>query len=175
MTNLGEKITDEELDEMVGEADVDSGGNIDYMNFVQMMMGDGPAPKPAATDVNGGYNSQTPYPPAVHTPPVKNSDALQPLVLLQEFDGSWELNEAFAAALGSALDALAPENKVSRKAWATSLALAFLEVALSSRAEEWTLLAQKAREWLKSCVGPMDSTQLVAQARERLKMQSTLQ
>ena len=38
MTNLGEKLTDEEVDEMIREADVDGDGQIDYQEFVTMMM-----------------------------------------------------------------------------------------------------------------------------------------
>jgi len=38
MSNLGEKITDEEMDEMLREVDVDCDGNIDYEEFVKMMM-----------------------------------------------------------------------------------------------------------------------------------------
>ena len=38
MTNLGEKITDEEVDEMIREADVDSDGQINYEEFVKVMM-----------------------------------------------------------------------------------------------------------------------------------------
>lgn len=30
MTNLGEKLTDEEVDEMIHEADVDNDGKVDY-------------------------------------------------------------------------------------------------------------------------------------------------
>merc|ERR1712139_335703 len=41
MSNLGEKITDEEMDEMVGESVVDSNGNINYEDFVIAMMGVG--------------------------------------------------------------------------------------------------------------------------------------
>merc|ERR1719311_1028812 len=43
MSNLGEKITDEEIDEMTREVDVDAEGNFNYEDFVRMMMGDGPA------------------------------------------------------------------------------------------------------------------------------------
>nr|XP_033810170.1 calmodulin-like isoform X2 [Geotrypetes seraphini] len=37
MTNLGEKLTDEEVDEMIHEADVDHNGQLNYEEFVQMM------------------------------------------------------------------------------------------------------------------------------------------
>ncbi|KAI6685405.1 hypothetical protein NL676_031318 [Syzygium grande] len=38
MTNLGEKLTDEEVDEMIREADVDGDGQINYEEFVRVMM-----------------------------------------------------------------------------------------------------------------------------------------
>jgi calmodulin len=38
MTNLGEKLTDEEVDEMIREADVDNDGQINYDEFVKMML-----------------------------------------------------------------------------------------------------------------------------------------
>ena len=37
MTNLGEKLTDEEVDEMIREADIDGDGQINYEEFVKMM------------------------------------------------------------------------------------------------------------------------------------------
>ncbi|VAH26209.1 unnamed protein product [Triticum turgidum subsp. durum] len=37
MTNLGEKLTDEEVDEMIREADVDGDGQINYEEFVKVM------------------------------------------------------------------------------------------------------------------------------------------
>merc|ERR1719277_1287006 len=38
MTNLGEKLTDAEVDEMIREADLDQDGQINYDEFVKMMM-----------------------------------------------------------------------------------------------------------------------------------------
>ncbi|XP_041027211.1 calmodulin-2/4-like isoform X1 [Juglans microcarpa x Juglans regia] len=38
MTNFGEKLTDEEVDEMIREADVDGDGQISYEEFVKVMM-----------------------------------------------------------------------------------------------------------------------------------------
>ena len=38
MTNHGEKMTDEQVNEMIREADIDSDGKFNYSEFVQMMM-----------------------------------------------------------------------------------------------------------------------------------------
>jgi len=37
MTTLGEKLTDEEVDEMIFEADLDGDGQVNYEEFVRMM------------------------------------------------------------------------------------------------------------------------------------------
>lgn len=57
MTNLGEKLTDDEVDEMVREADVDGDGSVNYEEFVKMMMAAGP-----------GTAAHTPSSPPVERP-----------------------------------------------------------------------------------------------------------
>ena len=37
MTNLEEKLTDKEVDEMIREADIDGDGQVNYEEFVTMM------------------------------------------------------------------------------------------------------------------------------------------
>lgn len=48
MTNLGEKLTDEEVDEMIREADIDGDGQVCYEEFVKMVRGSLVACKRAA-------------------------------------------------------------------------------------------------------------------------------
>ena len=38
MLNLGEKLTEEEVEEMIREADVDGDGQVNYTEFVKMML-----------------------------------------------------------------------------------------------------------------------------------------
>lgn len=38
MINLGEKLSDEEVEEMIREADIDGDGLVSYEEFVRMMM-----------------------------------------------------------------------------------------------------------------------------------------
>jgi calmodulin len=38
MINLGEKLTDEEVNQMIQEADINGDGQVDYEEFVKMMM-----------------------------------------------------------------------------------------------------------------------------------------
>lgn len=80
---------------------------------------------------------------------------LQKLITLQCADGSWDLTRELARAIGRELSELeaalvgATGNKrEARKAWATALALAWLDDHGGSVESEWRLLAVKARGWL---------------------------
>lgn len=41
MINLGEKLTDEEVEQMIKEADLDGDGQVNYEEFVKMMINNG--------------------------------------------------------------------------------------------------------------------------------------
>ncbi len=81
---------------------------------------------------------------------------LQALIALQHADGSWELNDELAGAIGLRLrdiekwlKRLARESALTRQAWATALSVAWLEKNAADTANEWRLLAQKAERWLE--------------------------
>lgn len=93
--------------------------------------------------------------------PSASSTAKRPfddLVLLQRADGSWQLDEVFADAIGQTLleleksfPACIGDRGEARRAWATALAIEWLEVNASDWRDEWDLLRAKAQAWLERC------------------------
>ena len=162
------KPTEEELDEMVREADVDGDGTFDFQSFVQMMMSDMPQPQLQAAAAP--VPAPAPAPAAVAAP---DRRSLQALVLLQAFDGHWELTDDLAAALGrrSVADlavhpTLAGSAKDLAAAWATALALAHLRARCGEAEEEWALLGAKAERYLAAACRklPVEGAELRALA-----------
>ena len=83
---------------------------------------------------------------------------LDRLVSLQNADGSWELTKELALVLNRDLSDLetkipdaAGQQKAIRRAWATALAVNWLESEAGEWSDEWSLLAKKARKWLDRC------------------------
>jgi Ca-activated chloride channel family protein len=81
---------------------------------------------------------------------------LQALIALQHADGSWELTDELAGAMGlrlrdieKELKRLAREGAATRQAWATALSVAWLATNAVDTASDWSLLAQKAERWLR--------------------------
>ena len=77
------------------------------------------------------------------------------LIALQRADGSWALTPELARAVGhdlaqleSALTGSTGNRDETRKAWATALALAWLDEHAFATEGEWRMLAEKARKWL---------------------------
>jgi len=170
MTNLGEKLSDEELDEMVREADVDGVGQVNYEEFVKMMMCGGPVcaapPPPPVPCAVLSPSPSAPYSAPAPCRAPQTQDALQPLLLLQAFDGSWELGSALQQALKVAPEVLKIAGDIPEKVWATALCLAFLRNKLAYRQEEWTLVAAKACRWLRG--EGYDPEELITRAFDKL-------
>jgi hypothetical protein len=79
---------------------------------------------------------------------------LDALVSLQAADGSWDLSVELARVIGRDLaeieDALIGASGASssvRRAWATALTLAWLELHADGWEDEWRLVGTKARNW----------------------------
>jgi hypothetical protein len=78
-----------------------------------------------------------------------NARPLDKVILLQQFDGSWDDLNLLAAALG--LDAAtlkSAEEGLDEKLWVTALALAALQVRFAAEKVEWKLLAKKGNKFL---------------------------
>jgi Ca-activated chloride channel family protein len=77
------------------------------------------------------------------------------LVALQKVDGHWELTNELAKVLGRELSELATaiagasgDASDRRCAWATALAIVWLELHAPAAEEEWRLVVRKARKWI---------------------------
>jgi Ca-activated chloride channel family protein len=109
-----------------------------------------------------GARSSRPLPPAPIHPGVTDT---QRLIVLQRADGTWDLTPQFASLIGRNYDELrraldvnrTPASEDQKRAWATALAIAWLERNAMDQQDEWRMLADKARRWLDStnAVPPM--------------------
>lgn len=77
------------------------------------------------------------------------------LIALQAADGSWDLTTDLAAIIGrqvseleAAFSGASGVQSDVRRAWATALALAWLQLHAAAVEEEWRLLGDKARKWI---------------------------
>jgi len=110
---------------------------------------------------------------ALHVAP---TDPIQRLIALQHADGSWDLTGELAEAVGGrladlekALKIIAPAAAATRQAWATALALSWLERNAVHAAGDWRLLALKARRWLDGLsIAPSGGRSWLDAARDEL-------
>ncbi|XP_045441379.1 von Willebrand factor A domain-containing protein 5A isoform X2 [Pipistrellus kuhlii] len=83
-------------------------------------------------------------------------DPLVQLISLQKADGSWDLNEGLATALGMSLgdiQAALPVKSADSSGWATVLAVTWLHDKHKDKKGEWELLERKAVAWIHSHAG----------------------
>ncbi|HEY0871956.1 MAG TPA: VIT domain-containing protein [Vicinamibacterales bacterium] len=88
----------------------------------------------------------------------------QALIVLQTAEGFWNLESELASIIGRDLDDLrsaikdvAGAETLAARAWATALALVWLELNAHDTRDEWRMLADKARRWLdRAAILPPD-------------------
>jgi Ca-activated chloride channel family protein len=121
----------------------------------------GRAASPSSTRRAGRDTPRTPTLHDAHDGRVGDEDhrraRMLAVVSLQRADGSWDLGEDLARAMGQRLAKLqgaqigatgSPDE--AGRAWATALALQWLERDAATLADEWRMLAAKGRAWLES-------------------------
>lgn len=99
------------------------------------------------------------------------SDALQDLVSLQTFDGSWASSPHLLRLLGisessllKAFDSDGNHPVCSPDGMATAATVAFLKHKMADREDEWEMLVQKAISWLDGLGGALSGEELVKKA-----------
>jgi len=160
-TQLGEKITDEECDEMIMEADIDGDGLIDYAEFVKMILQGGDTQRDTAVLSPNQLapelvkDSSSTAASSAQASGSRISDLLQRLVLMQACDGSWTVDnkDELAKEMSLATEVFEPPQSLPSRAWTTAVVLAYLQVNMADREAEWQLLFNKAKAWLASYLG----------------------
>jgi len=113
----------------------------------------------------GGLAKRSPAPASGPLAPSDERERpLDSLVALQRADGAWNLDDDLARALGWAgakqLRASLgppPASEPEERAFATALALAWLERHCAESRDEWHLLAEKGHDWLELAPGGADT------------------
>ncbi|XP_048586211.1 von Willebrand factor A domain-containing protein 5A [Nematostella vectensis] len=115
-----------------------------------------PSPPPLPLRMKSSRPCPAPPPPEYQqSAPGASSDKLMTLVDLQKACGSWELTDALAACLNVSKDVLVnakPQSipDLGSDIWATVLVLVWLSGKLFNRKDEWEMIANKSKHWLKS-------------------------
>ncbi|KAJ5074677.1 von willebrand factor a domain-containing protein 5a [Anaeramoeba ignava] len=83
--------------------------------------------------------------------PPKNLSVVESIIYLQKANGSWDLTEELSSQISLSTEKIRkeiPEN-ISENVWITAIVVFYLETKHSSVQDEWFLVVEKARKWLK--------------------------
>ena len=152
MTNLGERITDEEIDEMVAEADGTDGECVNYQEFLMMATqqddGNDGEPTQGSEQAVGTTFRKKEQDEAEIDLNTKERENLMTLIKLQTAGGHFREDEKMEDIFGgSTLEALkkkVPEN-LDLKVWITALVVAFIEQRFPQDRPLWQLVCEKAK------------------------------
>ena len=87
-------------------------------------------------------------------PNVLSSDALRSLISLQHATGYWLLKDISEKIVKKSEAEMQCPPNISKEAWATIVALFFLECKYSEQKDEWELITLKAEMWLSTQILP---------------------
>nr|XP_045618383.1 von Willebrand factor A domain-containing protein 5A-like isoform X4 [Procambarus clarkii] len=93
-----------------------------------------------------------------------SDDELLKIVSLQNFDGSWTLEDISKHCAKSCAQLKESNPSQNKNAWATAVALALLESQFGDARAEWSLLANKARLFISNCGEDVDDLVKKAQS-----------
>ena len=80
---------------------------------------------------------------------INTQSALESIISLQKFDGSWELDEDLLKLIQiESKGKMCPVK--SSSVWATILVITWLEKICTNKADEWEMIAAKAKTWLQT-------------------------
>jgi len=112
------------------------------------------APESAPNSASGNAIGPSPVAKAASNNNNKPGDKqkLDPLLFCQDVDGSWPFEESVARCLDLSLQKIGESlpDKGFGKAWITAIALAFLRKYFDYCKDEWTLIEDKAMQYLDS-------------------------
>jgi hypothetical protein len=176
MNSLGEKLTDDEIDEMLQEADIDGDGYINYENFVRMMMSDCSVSVPNS---NPTANLRTPTcidRQICGKARSRENDRkhFTEFVVLQNFDGSFSESKQLFTLIGLSgsqrkdiVTAISSQFECVQEYlqehccendsmliggcsifWGTIVAMAYLRTKFCKLEREWELLDGKSKDFL---------------------------
>ena len=103
--------------------------------------------------------------PTLPKPTVAGGSAA--IILIQQANGSWLLDESFASSIGLSLNTLESScpSGCDKTVWATVLAVTTLRIRYSSQQDEWELVVSKASSWLKSQTSETQLKELIDAAK----------
>eukprot|EP01006_Ploeotia_vitrea_P054263 TRINITY_DN67868_c3_g3_i1.p1 TRINITY_DN67868_c3_g3~~TRINITY_DN67868_c3_g3_i1.p1 ORF type:complete len:287 (-),score=53.69 TRINITY_DN67868_c3_g3_i1:150-1010(-) len=137
MTNLGEKLTDEEIDEMIAEADID---------------GPGSRRKKVVTKRIETRPKKIPKRVTTKKTVPRKYDPLQTLIESQDSSGMFVLTSDVLKIVQCGCNLTNREirniGNEDEEAWATILCVVWMETFAQQRKAEWSLIREKALQWL---------------------------
>ena len=180
MSNLGEKLTSEEIHEMLAEAKINQDGKIDYNDFLNLMIEDDQdndigqdkmenheivkndlSPVSITRDIQGtGEASKNP------------SVTAMDVVMLQYAEGSFKSDSLIYSLAGKTEDEFEKEaarHGVDIVVWRTVVCVELLQQLFPHEKESWTMVAEKAITWVRNT---MSGAQTVPTKQARMFIQS---